>query len=86
MSRNDFHVTVTERMDTFSGKSYKIMSIHCGPYRRDIDARKIKGRANFDYTLIADELRQAYLLGWDRGYIEGKADSWPRAHNNVMNQ
>lgn len=74
MSRNDFNVHITEQMDTFSGNNYKIMEIHCGPYRRRIDARKIKGGANFDYTLIADELRQAYLLGWDRGYIEGKAD------------
>ena len=56
MTRSDFQVDVIERMDTFSGKNYNIIEIHCGPYRRTIDGRKIKGGANFDYTKIAEKV------------------------------
>lgn len=73
MSRSDFHVKTYKRLNHISGDFYHLLRITSGNYVQEYDDRIIEN-VSFDEDLkfIIDELKQAYKLGWDRGYKEGE--------------
>ena len=73
MSRGDYYVKTYKKLNPINGNFYHLLRITSGNYVQEYDDRLVNNKSfEGDLKFIIDELKQAYKLGWDRGYKEGE--------------